>query len=807
MRNHRLLIVEDESIVAMDIERRLKKLGYDIVGVAADGLRALQLIGEQLPDIILMDIHIRGSQDGIEIAAQVHEDYHIPVIFLTAFSEDATLSRAKAAKPYGYLLKPFSERDLNATIQVALERYQYDAELHKRDVHLRLALDSAHLGTWEMHSPSEPILFGYMPNGYLKRIGRWEEFSSSIIEADRDRVTKQIELLRKKNNADVEIEFQVENASLGHRWMVLYGKTYKDSHMQSYSAVGVLQDITERRLMEGKLHQAAMVYQCSADGIVILDTAKNIISANRAFYTITGFREEEIVGRELTFLSQRRMGPDQYHEAWLSVTDNGKWQGEVRGYCKSGELIHAWLNIACVPDSIESSGQYVVILSDITAVHDAQEKLSHIAYYDTLTNLPNRNLFMDRLDHAIANCRRDGGALAILFIDLDHFKRVNDTLGHQVGDLMLRSVAQRLKKQLRETDTLCRIGGDEFIVIAESINSPTDVEAIAIKLLQAMEKPLLLGVVEVIPSGSIGISFYPEDTKNRDDLIKMADTAMYAAKGNGRNSYALYRSEMTESTAHYLLRERELRTALAEEQFRLHYQPQINAETGELVGLEALIRWQHPEKGLLFAAEVIPVAEGGSLILDIGEWVVEEACRQLRRWLDSGYLPPRIAVNASVRQLQAKDFLSKLFLCLEKYAIPSQFLELEITESCLQENEAVALCLNELKEKGITIAIDDFGTGYSCMSSLKMLPIGKLKIDQTFVRDIPENENDCAIALAIVALGKQLKMTVIAEGIETEDQAAFMRGAGCDELQGYLLGRPQSAEDVSGLLVSVSKMA
>lgn len=807
MQEHRLLIVEDESIVAMDIERRLIKLGYHIVGIAADGGTALDLIEEHLPDIILMDIHIKGARDGIEIAAQVHQDYHIPIIFLTAFSEDTTLNRASAVKPYGYLLKPFSERELHATIQVAIERFHHDTELRKSETHLRLALDSAQLGTWELGSPNLPIIFGYMPHGVLARIGSWHEFSESVIEADQIRVKRQVDLLYKKKDAAVEIEFQINNASMGHRWMVLYGKTYLDGNANKYRAVGVLQDVTDRRLMEDKLLQAAMVYECSADGIVILDSLKQVISANQAFYRITGFDESEVAARELSLLNQRRLGPELYHQIWQNLEDNGSWQGEVRGYCKDGEFIHAWMNIASVPDSINSTGQYVVILSDITAVHDAQEQLSHIAYYDTLTDLPNRNLFMDRLEHALAKCRRDQEELALLFIDLDHFKRVNDTLGHQVGDLLLRAAAQRLKTQLRETDTLCRVGGDEFVVIIESLHSSADVETLAKKLLLVLNKPLQLGAMDVNPTGSIGISCYPADTTDRDDLIKMADTAMYAAKTSGRNNYCFYRSEMTESTAHYLLRERELRAAISDNQFLLHYQPQVSASSGELVGLEALIRWQHPDRGLLAAGEIIPVAEGSFLIVEIGDWVVDAVCRQLRGWLDSGWQPPRVAINTSVRQLQSRDFLSKLMTSLNRYEISSQYLELEVTESCLQGDEMALSCLQELQTAGITVSIDDFGTGYSCMSSLKFLPIHKLKIDQSFVRAIPGDDDDCAIASAIVALGKQMHLTVIAEGIETQAQANFMREIGCDEFQGYYFGRPQLPDELHRLFGETSKLA
>lgn len=807
MQEHRLLIVEDESIVAMDVERRLQKLGYQVVGVAADGAAAMGLVEAELPDLILMDIHIQGNTDGIDVASQIHQLYHIPVIFLTAFSEDHTLARAREAKPYGYLLKPFTERDLHASIQMALERFQHDRAIRKSETHLRLALDSANLGTWEVNSPSEPLLFGYMPRGDWQYIANWKDIAATIVEDDREAVQHQIELLRKRNDADVEIKFRIQHSLLGHRWLALYGKSFLDGGLHDYRAVGVIQDVTRQRQMESQLEEAAMVYQCSADGIVILDANKKVLSANQAFQSITGFSSDQVVGSGLQFLEKRRLGEDMYQDMWDTVEQQGSWQGEVRGYCENGDLIYVWLNIARVPNSADASGQFVVIFSDITAVHDAQEKLSHIAYYDTLTNLPNRNLFVDRLDHALAKSRREGTELALFFIDLDHFKRVNDTLGHQIGDLMLRSAAQRLKHQLRETDTLCRIGGDEFIVIVEGVQATEDIVRLAEKLLTALEKPLKLGVVDVIPSGSIGISLFPQDADNRNDLVKMADTAMYAAKNSGRNNYSFYRVEMTDHTAHYMERERELRTAIEENQFCLYYQPQFDAVSQEMVGVEALIRWQHPTRGLLPASEVIPVAEGSSLIADIGEWVLNAACSQIRCWMDHGFSAPRVAINTSVRQLESRGFVHKLQDILAQYRLDPSCIELEITESCLQGNEVVLSCLQEVERQGVTISIDDFGTGYSCMSSLKLLPVHKLKIDQSFVRDIPADDSDCAIASAITALAKQLQLTVVAEGIETPEQAEFLKSIGCDELQGFLLSHPIPPDELERLLEKIQRVS
>lgn len=799
MQSCRVLIVEDENIVALDLCRRLNNLGYEIVGAAASADKAFRLIEKKQPDVILMDIRIKGSVDGIQVADSVHRDFNIPVIFLTAYSEEATLVRARATKPYGYLLKPFSERELHVAIQIALERHRADCQLQKSETHLKLALNAANLGTWEMQSRDAPITIGHTPAEPSSAKADWTVVSEAITACRDQLINHQLDKLRQHNDAEVSVEFAVGEQTQGQHWLTLYGKSFSGDHARP-RAVGIIQDVTERHQTEEKLKQAAMVFRCSGDGIVILDSGRHTTNFNQAFTRITGYQLAELKGRELPLLSADALGENRYRELWHSLAESGSWQGEARGYDRERKPMDAWVNIGSVPDQDGSASQYVVVISDISAIRSIQEELSRIAYYDSLTKLPNRNLFMDRLTQALAKSKRDQKRLAILYIDLDHFKRVNDTLGHQVGDAMLRAVAQRLRRDIRATDTLCRIGGDEFIVIMESPHQLHDLETLAKKLLSTLNKPLLLGNTEVVPGGSIGISLYPEDAREIDDLIKMADTAMYSAKNNGRNRFVFYRPEMTASTLHYLTRESEIRLAIQGNQLRLYFQPQFKASDNTLVGIEALLRWQHPEQGLLSAGEIIPIAEGSSLIVDIGHWVIEECCRQIRNWLDQGLEPPRVSLNLSVRHLQDSSIIEFIKAALADKQLHAGYLEVEVTESCLQDNESCLLCLKEMERMGIRISIDDFGTGYSCMSSLKTLPIHRLKIDQAFVREIPRNGSDTAIARAIIALGQQLNLKVIAEGIETEEQADFMRRAGCHELQGFLLGHPVPADQLALIL-------
>ncbi|TFH74849.1 GGDEF domain-containing response regulator [Gammaproteobacteria bacterium LSUCC0112] len=791
----KILIVEDETIVALDIKRRLEKLGYRVTGLAAKARQVFELIDAEQPDIILMDIHLNDTLDGIDVANLVNQKYRIPVIFVTAYSEDSTMGRASQTRPYGYLLKPFSERDLCAVIKISLERSKWDEKLQRREAHLKLAIDAANMGTWEItESAGSHIELANLPNQDLAHISSWEEFRLLIKASDRARVDREINGLHNRLKDTIEVEFEIVDPHAQPRIYMLYGIAGDNGVDRARDAVGVIQDITERKLIEKELRQAAQVFNTSSEAIVVTDQHLAVLNANASFYRMTGQTEDTTRGQPLTFLTEANIGEEVNRDMLAKLAQGENWRGEIRSYRKTGELFHALVNISPITQNKHSNWQFVILISDISEIRSAQAELAYIAYYDALTELPNRHLFMDRLNMAIARAGRTDKQLALLFIDLDHFKRVNDTLGHQVGDQMLRHVADRMRPALRHSDTLCRIGGDEFIVMVDTFNSDRDLEILARKIIDVVRQPMQLGNKMFTPGCSVGISIFPRDTTDKDDLVKMADTAMYSAKNQGRGCFSFYKPQMTQQVAHYLNREQELRQALHNKEFVLHYQLQFSADEKTIVGVEALIRWQHPESGLLSAAEVIPIAENSGLIVEIGEWVIEEACRQYRAWVDEGNPRLRIAVNVSVMQLRDPRFVSIVANALKTNNMPGEFLEMEVTESSLQNSENNVTALRFIESLGVTISIDDFGTGYSCMSSLKTLPIHRLKIDQSFVKDIPGDRNDCAIATAIIVLGHELGMKIIAEGIETQVQADFVRAAGCDELQGYLFGRPVAAD-------------
>lgn len=796
----KILIIEDEKIVALDLKRRLTKLGYHVTGMAANGQKALTLVNQDLPNIVLMDIHIQGSMDGIELAGILQRTHSIPIIYLTAYSEAQTVTRAKATKPYGYLLKPFSDRELNIIIQVSIERYESDILLKKSEQHLRLALEAARMGTWEVTKASQKVFMGKSPRGDLEPITDWESFFLTIDNSDKSKVCDFIDKLCAKKGYAAEIEFRVTTSAGKICWYKLYGKSFENGSSAQYQVVGILQETTENRLAKDRLAQAATVFECSTEGIIILNKNKLVDCANNAFYSMTQYQERNLKNKELPFLTHRSLNGNIYEDLWHSVETHGCWRGEIKAFKRNKEIMYIWLTIGLIPVETGMEKQFVVMISDITKIRETQEQLAHFAYYDSLTNLPNRILIMDRLNQAIAKAARDSSLLGILFIDLDNFKRINDTLGHKHGDSMLCLISQRILSVLRQSDTLGRLSGDEYIAVAGNVESYDALIRIAGKILDCISKPVVLSNMEIIPSCSIGISVYPHHSENPDHLVQMADTAMYEAKKNGRNNYAFYHPGLTQRAAHHLTRERELHHALINDEFLLYFQPQFSLINKEIIGVEALIRWKHPKRGLLLPAEIIPVAETSRLIIDIGNWVLKEACKQLHQWRTDGLDNLRMSVNVSIRQLADNNLQKFIAKLLHQYSLPAHSLELEITESCLQNELIYISCLEQLKKLGILISIDDFGTGYSCLSSLKNLPIHRLKIDQSFVKGIPLDKNDCAIATAVLALAQKLNLQVTAEGIETYDQITFLLGHGCNELQGYWLSKPVSPKHIPDLI-------
>ncbi|KVW31831.1 EAL domain-containing protein [Burkholderia ubonensis] len=548
------------------------------------------------------------------------------------------------------------------------------------------------------------------------------------------------------------------------------------------------------------LRMADRVFESALEGIMVTDRHARIERVNQAFTRLTGYTEDEVVGRDPSLLSSGRQTPDFYRKLWHSLTTDGHWQGEIWNRRKNGELFLEYLTITSIRDNDGKISHYAAIFSDITQRRQAEERLGYLATHDVLTGLANRTLFEERLAHAIVQAKRRSRKVAVMYVDLDRFKLVNDTLGHNAGDEVLKVVAGRIVAGVRASDTVARMGGDEFALVVEEFDDVRDVGRIARKLLDEVGQAIDIGGREIFVTPSIGISIYPDDGAEAEQLMLLADQAMYGAKSRGRNVFQFFESKMTSSAMEQLETLGELHRALEQSEFRLFYQPQYDLPSGRIVGVEALLRWLHPHKGLVPPGEFIGLAERSALIVPIGKWVLREACRQARRWLDEGFEFGRVAVNVSARQCFADSFLTDLTTILSETALPPEYLQLELLESmAMNTREEIGILLRELATRGISLAIDDFGTGYSSLVYLKDLPVDTLKIDRSFLADCGTDSPDDAIVRAIVAMGRALGLDVVMEGVETEKQLAFLQEIGCHQVQGFLLARPQPAEQLVGI--------
>lgn len=548
------------------------------------------------------------------------------------------------------------------------------------------------------------------------------------------------------------------------------------------------------------LELAAGVFAHAAEGIMITDAANIILSVNPAFTTITGYSESEAVGQTPRLLRSHHQAEHFYLDLWTSLNTTGEWRGELWNRRKDGEAYLQWTSIATINDAEGKPYRRIAVMTDITELRRKDEHIRHQAFHDTLTNLPNRTLLQNRLDHAIKVAEREGTRLALLFIDLDRFKVINDSLGHLVGDALLKQAAQRLTQAVRASDTVSRQGGDEFVILA-AIDHIADAAHIAEKVVADMGKEFGIGEHHLNAGASIGISIFPQDGNDAATILRNADVAMYAAKAAGRGTFRFFDAAMNARAQQRLTMEAALRRAIANNEFELFYQPKVCLIDTRYCGMEALIRWRDPELGLVSPLDFIPLAEETGLIEPIGNWVLETACAQMRRWADAGQISGPVAVNVSARQLDDPQFAAKLETILQRHRLEPHFLQIEVTESTVMANANAAIeILTKLATIGISIAIDDFGTGYSSFSYLKRLPIHLLKVDRSFVTDIGSSHEDEEIVTAIIQVAQALKLMVVAEGVETEQQANFLNQLGCHFAQGYLYAKPLPLDEFERLV-------
>jgi diguanylate cyclase (GGDEF)-like protein/PAS domain S-box-containing protein len=684
MNPSRILVVEDELVVARDICQQLVALGYDPVGQASAGEDAIRLADELRPDLVLMDIGLASVMDGIAAAQVIRARHGVPIVFLTAFMADDVLKRASLAEPYGYILKPFSERELRTVLEMALYKHQADTAARNQARRNQAILDNM------------------------------------------------------------------------------------------------------------------------ANGVITLDSRGVVASFNKGASVIFGYAPEEVIGCNMSMLMPEPVR--NQHAAYLQRDSANPGDDpvvcrlrEVSGRRRDGSLVPLSLTVSRIEGDELA---YIGIMSDLSEHHQAEETIKTLAFFDDLTGLPNRRRLLERLDVAVTACARSAQHGALIFLDLDHFRRINDTLGPGFGDELLREASRRLRNCVREDDTVSHFGGDEFMVLLDALGSAhqtavTQAQTVANKILYALCQPYSLRGHHHTSSASVGIVMFDKHAAELDELLKMADAAMYQAKSAGRNTVRFFDPAMQALAVARAEMVKDLQRGLAQQEFVLHYQLQVNAQ-GKPLGAEALVRWQHPVHGMVPPGQFITLAEETRLVLPLGLWVMEAACKQLRQWAGQAWTAHwTMAVNVSSLQFAQDDFVRSVAQAIKQTGVQPSKLKLELTESMLiGDVQDVIAKMTSLKALGVAFSLDDFGTGYSSLTYLKRLPMDQLKIDQSFVRDLLTDPDDAVISRAIVALGHNMGMQVIAEGVETAGQRDFLASIGCDAFQGYYFGRPMAASEL-----------
>ncbi|MBU4018465.1 EAL domain-containing protein [Rhodoferax sp.] len=574
----------------------------------------------------------------------------------------------------------------------------------------------------------------------------------------------------------------------------------RDGNGQVIGLFGISRDITERKAQEQQLQLAAQVFAQSREGIIVTDAQGDILMVNRAFTEITGYNEAQALGRNPRILKSDRQSAAFYLDMWAALTATGHWAGEIWNRHQSGTLYPEWLAISALRDGHDQTTHYVASFTDLSSTKAAESRIQWLSHFDPITGLANRTLLQDRCEQSIAMVQRAGEPLTLLMASIDNFKAINDILGHQAGDAILNEMAKRLSATVRDQDTVAHLSGKDFVLVLPGTPSGGAAH-LAAQLLWKLAQPYDLGDQETNLSASIGIASYPDNGLDFAQLLNSAEVAMHTAQAKGRDSFAFYSADLYVQVLAHDHMIKALRQAITLDQLQLLYQPQVDLQSGRICGMEALLRWQHPELGAVSPAQFIPLAEESGLIIGIGEWVLRRACQDIRRWLDHGIKVPHVAVNASPLQFRDNNLVEQVQAALAESQIDPTLIYIEVTESALMDDvpQSEAM-LRSLKELGIKLSLDDFGTGYSSLSYLKRFPFDQVKIDQSFVRDVATNPSDTMLVKVIVSMAHGFGMKVIAEGVETEAQCAILSSSACDEIQGYFFSRPISAQAMEELL-------
>jgi diguanylate cyclase (GGDEF)-like protein/PAS domain S-box-containing protein len=835
---NKILVVDDETI---NIKMMINALKHDYITlVATSGVKALSLVrSDNPPDLILLDISM-PEMDGYEVCRHIksNEQFNnIPIIFISASDSEQEQVKGLELGAVDYLTKPVCLPILKAKIKSHLEMKQHrdfmemlldkqylemqsNRSLHEKDRLQQQNSIACYID--EIHEIQQRLKLSLWGSGdefwnWNLQSGEYISDNALPLELERVNTRESLEDIRAfvhpedfcqlldrfdehiNGSADFfETSYRTKNAQGEWVWLLQRGKIIeRDDTANAIRLSGTLRDISHFKQTEQELLLAAKSFENISDAVWVCDLDWKILKTNTAFTDITGFSAMQAIGNSLLVL----MG-NEYAAILTDFSDEltrtkEHWSKEVWGARKDGTYFPQELQISVLRDNQHNVTHYIGAFSDITQRKKTEDKLRYLANYDALTGLPNRTLFMERIQHAIDVAHRSKNQMAVIFLDLDNFKNINDTLGHSSGDLLLKEIGSRIASAVRDCDTAARLGGDEFTILLEKINSVDEIQPITKRILNNISKPFSLTGYEVSLTASIGIAIYPDYGSNYKDLLRYADIAMYHAKAQGRNNVQYYTSNMDKRTIFRLELEQQLHRLADGDQLLLHYQPKMHLATRTIRGLEALVRWQHPKHGLIPPDTFISMAEDSGHIVRIGEKILTMACLEAKPWWESKKVSGRLAVNLSAVQIAQQDLVSRVAFILQETGFLAKNLEFEVTESSMLKNKELAVKhMRAFQEMGIHLSIDDFGTGYSSLSSIKNLPVNTLKIDKSFINDIEHSVKDRGIVVSIISLALHLNLKVIAEGVETAKQEQVLMDLNCEEIQGYLFSRPLPAVDL-----------
>lgn len=814
----KMLIVEDEAAHTEAICRAFRSIAPSVkIETTGTLLEYRDIMATSPPDVVLMDLNLPDGS-AMDVLTFPATDGPCPFIIMTAFGNEELAVAALKAGALDYIVKsPESFVEMPGKVArtyrewtLLKDKQQVENELKKSEEKYRQLAETTEAIFWEYDivndrwgyiAPQVTRMLGYAPEEWTN----FQFWADRLHEADREWAPSYC-LLQTQHGKAHTFDYRFLKKDGGTVWL----RDFVSVEMAGQRPIrmrGLMIDITERKTTELELKKLSLAVKQSPAAVVITDLQGAIEYINPKFTHITGYTLEEVRGRNPRILQSGNMPPEIYQNLWATISKGEEWHGELENKRKDGSHFWELASISPVRDKTGKITHFIGVKEDITERKRYEKRLHHMATHDELTGLANRALLLERLAQSLHRAYGTNRQVAVLLLDLDRFKVINDSLGHDFGDKLLGAVAKRLSKVVRAGDIIARLGGDEFVVLLSEVDEASTVAWIANQLLQRLTAPFIIDGREIMVTASMGICLSSPESDDGTTLIRNADIAMYRAKSAG-NNFAFYSPEMNRQIIETMELESALRLALERKEFCLHYQPKVDLTSGRITGCEALVRWDHPLRGMVSPAEFIPLAEETGLIVDIGNWVLTEACRQAIAWQAAGLPPLTVAVNLSARQFRKEDLAQSVKLILEQTGLDACLLDLELTESMIMDDSVGAVrTMQELKKLGVILSLDDFGTGYSSLNYLRRFPVDTLKIDRSFIGDVASDPSCASVTTSIIAIAHNLKLNTVAEGVENREQLAFLAGCGCDSYQGFLFSKPLPAQQFAALICAEANKA